>query len=55
VGCRRAIALLDKSIKIGAQDADAAANADRGQRPLVDPITHGLLIELQQVRNLSDR
>jgi hypothetical protein len=53
-GCSPGRTVLNDAIEVGAADPDAAADVIGGQRSIVDPIADGLLIELQQLGDLSD-
>src|SRR5436190_1332780 len=48
-GCGPSRTLLDDAIEVGAADPDAPPDAIGGQLASVDPVAHGLLIELQQL------
>ena len=41
-------------VEVRALDSHAPTHPQRGQRPLIDPIADGLLVQLQYLRHLGD-
>src|SRR5215831_2986171 len=48
------ITLVDERLEIFAANPDAPADSQRRQRALVDPVPHGLLVQLQHRSDLGD-
>ena len=49
------LALVDQPFEFGARDSDAAADPDRSEVPLIDPVPHGLGVQLEDPGDLVDR
>jgi hypothetical protein len=45
--------LLNDAVKVRTPDPNPSSHSDRRQRTLVNPVPHGLRIELEHLRNLS--
>ena len=48
------IALIEHPVEIGAADSDPSPHTMRRQRPLIDPVADGLLVELEQLSHLRN-